>query len=171
MFFDYQNIYLQYGEELRMKVKHAKIIRGLGWIIFIIYLIFLVYFMFLAEGLGRGVSQEREYSYNIVPFKEIKRFINYADILGPKAVIMNLFGNVAAFIPFGFIPPIITKRCRNMWLMILFGFECSLFIEVSQLVFKVGSFDVDDLILNTLGAALGYFIFAICNQLRRKYYG
>ena len=33
------------------------------------------------------------------------------------------------------------------------------------------SFDVDDLILNTLGAAIGYMLFAVCNYLRRKRYG
>ena len=44
-------------------------------------------------------------------------------------------------------------------------------VEVVQLVTKVGCFDVDDLILNTLGAAIGYGIFAVCNYLRRRHYG
>lgn len=154
-----------------MEVKHAKIIRRLGWIAFVVYLIFLIYFMFFAEGFGRVISENQEYSYNIVPFKEIKRFINYADILGVSAVVTNLLGNIVGFMPIGFIPPIITKRCRSIWFMTLLGFECSLFIEVAQLIFRVGRFDVDDLILNTLGAAAGYLVFAICNFLRRKYYG
>ncbi|RDU23385.1 VanZ family protein [Anaerosacchariphilus polymeriproducens] len=154
-----------------MKVKHAKIIRRLGWIAFVIYLIFLIYFMFFAEGFGRVNSQNREYSYNIVPFREIKRFIRYSNLLGGKAVLINLVGNVVGFMPIGFIPPIITKRCRSICFMTLLGLECSLLIEISQLIFKVGSFDVDDLILNTLGAAAGYLVFAICNLLRRKYYG
>ena len=44
-------------------------------------------------------------------------------------------------------------------------------METVQLIAKVGCFDVDDLILNTLGAAIGYMLFAVCNYLRRKRYG
>ena len=41
---------------------------------------------------------------------------------------------------------------------ILFGFEASVLIEVIQLFSKVGSFDVDDLLLNTIGGCLGYLL-------------
>ena len=44
----------------------------------------------------------------------------------------------------------------------------SLTVEVIQLVTRVGCFDVDDMILNTLGATLGYVLFFICNHIRRK---
>jgi len=44
-------------------------------------------------------------------------------------------------------------------------------VETIQLVWKVGSFDVDDLILNTLGGVIGYLLFWICNKIRRKIYG
>ena len=44
-------------------------------------------------------------------------------------------------------------------------------IEVTQLLTRVGSFDVDDIILNTLGGVLGNGIFSACNHLRRKYFG
>ena len=40
-----------------------------------------------------------------------------------------------------------------------------------QLLTKVGCFDVDDMILNTLGAALGYGIYAVCDRIRRKING
>lgn len=53
----------------------------------------------------------------------------------------------------------------------LFSFEFSLLVETIQLVSKVGSFDVDDLMLNTLGGILGYVIFSLCNYIRRKVYG
>ena len=44
-------------------------------------------------------------------------------------------------------------------------------VEVTQLITRVGCFDVDDIILNTVGGVLGYGMFALCNRLRRKYYG
>ena len=50
-------------------------------------------------------------------------------------------------------------------------FHSAFLVETVQLIAKVGCFDVDDLILNTLGAAIGYMLFAVCNYLRRKRYG
>ena len=69
------------------------------------------------------------------------------------------------------ILPVIARKCRSGFFIILSGFGISLLVETIQLITKVGCFDVDDLILNTLGAALGYLAFAVCNYLRRKCYG
>ena len=91
------------------------------------------------------------------------------------SVVTNLLGNVVGFVPFGFILPLIVRRARGFFLITLSGFALSLFVEVVQLITKVGCFDVDDLILNTLGAAVGYILFAVCHliddQTRRKKYG
>jgi len=141
-----------------------------GTILFALYVIGLMYFLFFAEKYGRTIS-ERDYQYNLVPLKEIKRFIKYRDELGTFAVITNLAGNVIGFIPFGLIFPIINRRTRNFFLITMLSFEFSLLVETVQLVLKVGSFDVDDIILNTLGGMIGYLIFCICNRMRRKYYG
>ena len=90
---------------------------------------------------------------------------------GRQKIVSYLHGNVIGFIPYGFILPVIAHKCRSGFFIILSGFSLSLVVEVVQLVTKVGCFDVDDLILNTLGAALGYLAFAVCNYLRRKRYG
>ena len=66
-----------------------------------------------------------------------------------------------AFIPFGFFLPLVFRRCKNVFLTVLLGFEASLLAEILQLVTKVGSFDVDDLLLNTMGTLAGYLFFAI----------
>ena len=47
----------------------------------------------------------------------------------------------------------------------------ALYAETVQLITRVGSFDVDDLILNTLGAFLGCLLFMVCNKIRRRYHG
>ena len=65
------------------------------------------------------------------------------------------------FVPFGFILPIIHKDIRNFFFITFSGFALSLCVETIQLVTKLGCFDVDDLIMNTLGAALGYVFFAV----------
>ena len=113
------------------------------------------YFLFFAEIMGR-TNLTRTYHYNLVPFLEIKRFIIYRKKLGMTAVVVNLLGNVAAFLPFGFFLPFLSQKNRSFAYVTLISFEFSLLIECIQLVSKVGSFDVDDMILNTLGGSLGY---------------
>ena len=48
-------------------------------------------------------------------------------------------------------------------------FELSLLVELLQLVFKVGSFDVDDLLLNTIGGLLGYLVYKGLIDLWKRY--
>lgn len=85
--------------------------------------------------------------------------------------IYEFVGNIIGFIPFGVLVPVIFQEFRDGGLIVLSGFGLSLLVETIQLVTKVGSFDVDDMMLNTLGAFLGYVIFKICDKMRRKYYG
>lgn len=139
--------------------------------LFLIYIILLVYFLFFSEGYGRIAEGMREYHYNLIPFVEIKRFWIYRRQLGYVAAGLNILGNVLGFVPFGFILPIIHSRMNQGLLIVLSGFLLSLGVETIQLITKVGCFDVDDLILNTLGAFLGYIGFTICNFIRRKMYG
>jgi len=146
-------------------------IRFLSVLLFILYVLLLVYFLFFSEEYGRVTAEERVYRYNLVPFVEIRRFWIYREQLGTFAVFSNIFGNVIGFLPFGFILPVIFRRMNSGFLICVSGFILSLTVEVIQLVTKVGCFDVDDMILNTLGATIGYMLFAVCNYLRRKRYG
>lgn len=134
--------------------------RVVAGIIFLIYFAVLFYFLFFSEKMGRTYS-ERTYHYNLIPFREIGRFIQYRNVLGKEAVLLNIFGNVAAFVPFGAFLPIFSGRCRHFFFTVLYSFELSLLVELMQLVFKVGSFDVDDLMLNTLGGMVGFLIYVV----------
>lgn len=135
-------------------------IRAFAIVLFFAYFVVLFYFLFFSEEMGRTYS-EREYHYNLIPFHEINRFIHYYEVLGMKAVLLNLVGNVAAFMPFGFFLPVFARRCRTILNTVLYSFELSVLVELIQLITKVGSFDVDDIILNTLGGALGYVVYKI----------
>lgn len=130
------------------------------WLVFLLYLVLLTYFLFFAELMGRTETQE-SYHYNLILFKEIKRFIKYYDILGFKAVFLNLAGNIIGFMPFGFLLPIISDRAKSWFLTFLCSFTFSLLVETVQLIWRVGSFDVDDLLLNTLGGVIGYAVYRI----------
>ena len=141
--------------------KRTKTHQKVCWIFFVAYLVLLIYFMFFSDGFGR--ASHVEYAYNLVLFKEIKRFYIYRDIVGTEAFLLNTAGNVVCFMPFGFFLPIISPRFGKWYLMLILSFLLTLSIETIQLVFKVGSFDVDDMFLNTLGGIAGY----LCQWITR----
>lgn len=149
------------------KKKGNKLFRVLEILLFVVYLAVLCYFLFIADRMGRTYS-ERVYHYNLMPFKEISRFWTYRQTLGLWSVMLNLIGNVVAFIPFGLFLPRLFPACRRFALTVVLAFEFSLCVEMIQLVWKVGSFDVDDLLLNTLGGVFGFFIYRIFVWIKGK---
>ena len=119
-----------------MSQKQVKKIRTLGKVLFVLYIFFLLYFLIFSDWYGRtGVS--REYQYNLVLFKEIKRFIEYREELGAFAVFTNLFGNILIFMPFGFFISM-ASRARGFFMTLFYSFGLSLCVEVFQLLTKVG---------------------------------
>lgn len=145
--------------------KHKKSIWILCWILFWVYIGALVYFLFFAEMLGRA-GEPRGYHYNLIPFKEIRRFLVYHEQLGIMAVFLNLAGNIMIFMPFGFLLPIMSRKLRGFFRVTFLGFELSLAVEAVQLVSKTGSCDVDDMILNTIGAMFGFLIYSAIQHKR-----
>ncbi|WP_394526422.1 VanZ family protein [Lacrimispora sp. JR3] len=147
-------------------IKNATKRQKMGWVVFLIYLLFLVYFLFFSDFFGRGSHLRQDYAYNLVPLKEIRRFIVYRKVVGLESFLLNIVGNIAGFMPFGFFLPVISRRSRRFFNTVLLSFLFSLTIETIQLVFKVGSFDVDDMILNTAGGILGYTLYKIVQHIR-----
>lgn len=152
-----------------MSQRQVRRYRILGKVMFVLYIAFLVYFLCFAEWYGRTEPSEG-YRYNLVLFKEIMRFIEYREELGVFAVFANLFGNILIFVPYGFFISM-ASTSRGVFQTLFYSFALSLGVEIFQLFARVGSFDVDDLLLNTLGGVLGYILFLICNIIRRKCYG
>ena len=95
-------------------------------------------------------------------------FMNLFDYPTKKEILINLIGNITMFIPTGIILPILYKKLDRFGKVILCGALISLAIEIIQLPFYVRVSDVNDLILNTLGVAVGYGIYALCKKLFKK---
>lgn len=150
-----------------MKEHHKKLLTKALWLLFYLYIILLSYFLFFSERYGRE-NTTQVYRYNLVLFKEIKRFIKYWKVLGIESFIVNIVGNIVAFAPFGFMLPVLNKRYRHFFLVTFLSLLFSVCIETIQLIFKVGIFDVDDMLLNTIGGILGYLFYAICNKIINK---
>lgn len=150
-----------------MDKKNVRRLKIFSRSLFIIYLMITLYLMLFSESMGRTIENQ-EYRYNLVLFKEISRFIRYSGELGFFAVALNLLGNVACFVPLGFFLPIMAKKLRSVLLVAILTFCFSLCVELIQLLFKVGCFDVDDLFMNTVGGIIGYLFFSIYYRIFRN---
>lgn len=146
-------------------------LRKAGRLLFVLYLILLTYFLFFADWYDHQPGRHWQYHYNFIPFTEIRRFILYGKNLGIKSVFFNLFGNILGFLPFGFFLPVISPRMHHANRVIILGALCSTAVEFIQLITRTGVCDIDDVILNTIGAAAGYGIFILSNEVRRRMYG
>lgn len=98
--------------------------------------------------LHRGMT-----AVNLTPFATLRLFYR----AGGTAAKINLLGNLLVFVPLGLLPPIIWKKLRRFVPGILPGFLFSLTVECLQ-YFTGRSVDIDDLLLNTLGAAAGWLL-------------
>ncbi len=138
------------------------IIRILCTIFLLLYIIYLLYLVFFSSYYGRAFSHR---SINFVPFKTIIAFTDLSTH-SLNAIITNLLGNIAAFVPMGFLIPI-TFNIRNnrfikVFIVVLFATIC---IELSQYIMRVGTCDIDDVILNVLGGMVGYVIFFLWDRI------
>lgn len=143
-------------------------IRTFCLVLFVIYIIVIVYFLIFSDMFGRGGYDERR--YNLHPFQEIERFLIYKNQLPENSVFLNVYGNIIAFIPFGMLLRWARNKNTTLLQAFLYSLGFTLIIEASQYVTKLGVFDVDDIILNTIGGVTGYCIYYVTAKLLRRYH-
>ena len=123
------------------------------WTLFSVFYLLLLYELVTRvdyNTLGGGI--------NITPFAEIMRYK-----ITSEYFLLNVIGNIALFIPFGYI---ISKyiKSKNILYILLIAICVSTTIEIVQL--NIGrSFDIDDILLNTIGCSIGYILYLIFNKL------
>ena len=66
--------------------------------------------------------------------------------------------NVLLYIPMGYLLPFVWKKMRHIWIITVIGFLCSCATEFAQLYFRIGYFQVDDIVCNTIGTMIGALI-------------
>lgn len=142
-----------------------------SFIAFIIYIGVLLYFLFFSDSFGR-TEMFTDYRYNLKPFSEIRRFMVALGNGHVLSFVINILGNIIVFIPFGFLVPKMffgsggdresgIGYAGTLIISVCFVLE----IELLQLFTKVGVFDVDDIIMNTLGASIGYFFHVLSEKM------
>lgn len=134
--------------------------------LFLVYCAAMLWLLFFRSwGWEEGLSyrQMLQGNINLVPLLTIRNYLHVVihrsndDVL--VHCIINLAGNVLLFIPPGYLLPKLWKKQENFF---RFFFTCSLsilLVELVQLFTLLGSFDVDDIILNLIGMILGFLYY------------
>lgn len=119
----------------------------------ILYTILILYFLFVAFNRGDHVTSVNKYTFMLVP--------EYVPLQFPRLTFSWIYdlGNIAAFIPFGIVIPLLYRS--NFWKFITFFVLAILALEFVQALTYLGSFDVDDVISNTLGASIGFIAYKV----------
>ena len=77
--------------------------------------------------------------------------------------------NIIMFIPFGVLLPILFRKFKSGWACVLTGFICSCSIEILQHITQTGYLQLDDVVTNTTGTLLGWFIvYMACMESGQK---
>ncbi|MCM3358750.1 MULTISPECIES: VanZ family protein [unclassified Psychrobacillus] len=141
-----------------------KVIKIVLNISFVFYLFALVVLLFLGTRgfLWSGITMI-EYiknSSNFIPFKTINTYIRalFDGSMNIDIPIKNLFGNLFMFLPAGIYLPYCIRKAKEISVFIISLSILLVVIEVVQVVTRRGSFDIDDFILNMLGALIGFGI-------------
>jgi glycopeptide antibiotics resistance protein len=151
--------------------KHKKLTSKFSEEIILVFLIAYIESLLYLTLFPSSPGPQNEVKVNFIPFETINLYLNYHDNISLQ--IINLVGNVVIFIPIGIFASLLLKK--NSFLKMLFiGFASTLFIETMQLILSINgiisrSFDVDDLLLNTIGVLIGYIIWAITFKLYQHF--
>ncbi len=111
------------------------------------------------------------YNINLVPFSTLAEYFGYLGDGGHmvRHAIINLGGNVVMFIPLGFFLALLWKRLRRVLPHLVTTAAIITAVELIQLFTLRGSADIDDLILNVIGSAIGYLLYLLVSSLCKRF--
>ena len=138
-----------------MKHKHWK---TAAWILFAVYWVALLWVMFISR-IGEAADTWR---MNLIPFETLRYYMHVLRHSTSTSLrlnaLVNLLGNTAMFCPVGLLAPVLFPQLRKFWRCMLLTLVVVLILEIIQPMTGLGVGDVDDVLLNMIGAAAGYLI-------------
>ena len=135
------------------------------WALFAYYVFILLEMLFFDVGFGRAISNRagswQEYleaSFNLNPLETISIYIQgwQRGYVNVGNMMINIAGNLLAFVPMGLLLPVLFPRMRRVLAFILVIAAIIVLVELMQMLTMTGSCDIDDFILNMLGALTAY---------------
>ena len=125
------------------------------------YCALMLWLLFDRPGYEPGIPywEQAAEHLNLIPFRTLRLFGELL-VSGVRSYIrmavINLGGNVIMFIPLGFLLPRVFPHLTSLPRVLLVTAVLITAVEITQLFTLVGSCDIDDLILNIIGSAIGY---------------
>lgn len=159
-------------------IKSSKLMKINMWLWFILYVILILTLTLFDNYYARGYFHINDWnknfldiylkeSFNIIPFKTIFEYTKAISNSGFKYFILNIGGNIIAFMPFAFFLPKLIKKENKLLVFTITIALLSLIIELTQFITLSGVCDIDDIILNTIGAVI---LFEVLNIPRVKHF-
>lgn len=151
-----------------------------SWVLFVAYLAAVAYVTLKPNHHGDGWIEGYGYEPNLIPFAKISEMVAAGVRYGMpwEYIVVPVLGNVVMTVPFGFLVPALMPRMRRWGHTVAATAGYSGLIELSQLVVGLVAFgllyrtvDVDDVILNTVGGAVGYGLFVVAERGMAHAYG
>ncbi|QJD82913.1 VanZ family protein [Cohnella herbarum] len=106
------------------------------------------------------------YYSNLIPFRTIYNYVINNE--NWRIGYINVVGNTILFIPFGLIISAMMYKSNSNRRIFSYATLTSLSLEVIQLILGLGQFDIDDLILNSIGAIIGIMLFNFVTIIYRS---
>lgn len=147
--------------------------RLLTRILFLLYSVTMLWLLF-GRGIhdsGSGYLHSLSVNINLIPFLTTADLIK--NLVNPPSpglfthAWINLFGNVAVFIPLGVFLPLIWQNARRLGRFLLISSGIIAVIELLQLFTLRGIMDVDDYLLNMVGLIVGFFVYRLSSRIAR----
>lgn len=184
-----------FGDEKRIEegFQHSifpyyKMFRKINWILFGIYSLIVLSNLLFFRVISRVINYNNgfnKYFYispesngffdlytwqqnsNLIPFGNTYEYIVGSDKFNMDIIINNTLGNILIFIPLGIFLPILFKKYKTFTQVFVSSIIISFTIEVLQFFLQIGQFDIDDVILNTVGGAVGYLIIKLLMRVAK----
>ena len=134
-------------------------------LLFAAYGIVMLWLLFDRVGYESGIPYRDQLKFNLMPFHTIRLFWDALRLHTYRtSAIINLLGNILMFIPLGFLLPLSFPRLGRLWKTLLTAVGIVVTVEVLQMLTLLGTCDIDDLILNTVGTIMGYTIHILLHK-------
>lgn len=169
--------YVYFDSCQKNQEKRKKSYLRMHWFLFVLYCLNLFYVLFLDPDFGRRVMKEAlsfeeyfQYNVNLDPFETIQLFIRgyQKGVVTLETLLGNLLGNMLVFMPMAYFLPVLFYKQRKIRWFLLTIILMVLCVEVLQVYLRIGSGDIDDFLLNVVGATICYFVLK-CFPLSRIY--
>lgn len=118
-------------------------------------IVVFIYYIILIFNMGFFARYSSVKSYNLIPFKSIIEIFNNSSTY---SIIINILGNLLVFMPLEYFI-IELFKVNKLLINFVLSFTIILLLELAQFIFKVGVFDIDDLILCTFGMMMFYIVY------------